>query len=186
MSQTAEKIQKILLHMSQLALAKRLGITQGSLSQLASGKTTPDARTCLPLAGIAAELSPEDVTYWHQQSGLTQEALENGNYIFDSLDKSEGVSYYNYMNYTHETSRYEDDSDVIDIIEEAKAEWFAEHAECSTPTSEETDARINKQLGLPVCGSIRGLALDLADCSPDEIKGDVKIGLDSWYRTVEP
>jgi hypothetical protein len=84
----------------------------------------------------------------------------------------------------HETSRYEDDSDVIDIIESAKEEWFAEHTECSTPTSEETDGFINSHLGLPNCGAIRGLAMDLADCSPDEIKAGVKAGLDFWYANA--
>ena len=41
-----------------------------------------------------------------------------------------------------------------------------------------------KALGLPPCGSIRGLALDLADCTPDEINGDVKAGLDKWFASV--
>jgi hypothetical protein len=80
---------------------------------------------------------------------------------------------------------YKDDSDVIDIIEEAKAEWFAMHPECTTPTIEETDASINKELGLPATGSLRGLAVDLADSTPEEITANVKSGLDLWFGEVD-
>jgi hypothetical protein len=79
-------------------------------------------------------------------------------------------------------ARYEDDSEVIDIIEAAKAEWFEAHPECSIETSEDTDAAINKALGLPNSGSLRGLAVDLADSTPAEISERVKSGLDNWFR----
>ena len=49
------------------------------------------------------------------------------------------------MDYYRTESKYEDDSDVIDIIEAAKAEWFEAHSECDVPTSEDTDEAINKQ-----------------------------------------
>ena len=80
-------------------------------------------------------------------------------------------------------TRYEDDSDVIDIIESAKAEWFESHPECDTPTTEETDEAINKALGLSVSGSLRGLAVDLADLTPEEISADVKHGLSAWWKS---
>ena len=88
------------------------------------------------------------------------------------------------MNYTKTTSRYQDDSEVIDIIESAKAEWLEAHPECELETDESTDEAINKQLGLPASGSVRGLALDLAACTPEQISGDVEDGLAEWFRNT--
>lgn len=77
-----------------------------------------------------------------------------------------------------------DDSNYIDIIESAKSEWFESHPECDTQTSEDTDASINVALGLPSCGSLRGLSLDLANTSEHDIRASVKQGLDDWFSAV--
>ena len=71
--QASEKIREILVGMSQRALAARIGLTQGSVSQLAAGETTPVAVTCLALAGV--DVAHTD--YWHEQSGLAAASLES-------------------------------------------------------------------------------------------------------------
>lgn len=75
-----------------------------------------------------------------------------------------------------------DDSNYIDIIESAKAAWFKAHPDCDTPTDENTDESINRELGLPVSGSLRGLSLDLADMSEADIRANVASGLSAWFE----
>jgi transcriptional regulator with XRE-family HTH domain len=70
--ETAEKIRKILLSMSQVALAEKLGITQSSVSLFAVGRNIPGPATCLALAGVCPQ---EDVDYWIEQSTLSRQAL---------------------------------------------------------------------------------------------------------------
>lgn len=79
-----------------------------------------------------------------------------------------------------------DDSNYIDIIESEKERWFSA-SPCTTPTSEETDASINKMLGFPPGGCIHvdGLAGALKNETEDEIRASVSAGLDAWYGTVD-
>ncbi len=72
--QPAEKINKILVGMTQSALARKLGIEQSSVSTFASGRKQPGPATCLALAGVCP---PDDRHYWIELSGLSIEALDS-------------------------------------------------------------------------------------------------------------
>lgn len=80
---------------------------------------------------------------------------------------------------------FEDDSDVINIIDTAKTDWFAEHPECQAATDETTDECINKALFLPPTGAIRSLVDEVAGMSGEEIYQAVKRGLDNWFETIK-
>jgi len=79
----------------------------------------------------------------------------------------------------------QDESDVFDVIEEAKDAWFKKHPEVDVETTFETDEFINKSLGLPPGGSTRPLADQFADWTARQIKFGVQRGLSDWWRSIE-